>query len=421
MKKMIVKGKQTLSGEVTVGGAKNSTVALIPAAILADTVVRFDSVPDILDVHNLMIILKSMNVSSHFGHGELMIDPTEIKKAPLPGKAIRSLRASYYFMGALLGRFGEAIVDFPGGDNIGPRPIDQHIKGFEALGAKVVEEKDKVYIKTGPEGLKGARIFFDLVSVGATVNVLLAAVKAKGTTIIENAAKEPEIVDLATFLNNMGAKIRGAGTSKITIEGVKYLHKAMIEVIPDRIEAGTYIILGSLLGKDLIIQNVIKEHLTSLISKLQEIGVQIKIEENNIIINKAEKLSSFNITTLIYPGFPTDLAQPMSVLMTQCDGTSILEETIHSNRMGQVPYLNSMGADITVKNQMAFIKGKTPLFGNDVTASDLRAGASLIIAGLIAKGTTKISDIEHILRGYEHIVEKLTQVGANIKIITEET
>lgn len=259
MKKMIVKGKQTLSGEVTVGGAKNSTVALIPAAILADTVVRFDSVPDILDVHNLMIILKSMNVSSHFGHGELMIDPTEIKKAPLPGKAIRSLRASYYFMGALLGRFGEAIVDFPGGDNIGPRPIDQHIKGFEALGAKVVEEKDKVYIKTGPEGLKGARIFFDLVSVGATVNVLLAAVKAKGTTIIENAAKEPEIVDLATFLNNMGARIRGAGTDVIRIEGVDELRATNTHtIIPDRIEAGTYLAFAAANGNGVLVKMLLQ-------------------------------------------------------------------------------------------------------------------------------------------------------------------
>ena len=320
-------------------------------------------------------------------------------------------------MGALLGRNKYVEIALPGGCKIGNRKIDFHLKGFKALGATIIEEENKYIIKA--DKLVGNKVYFDFASVGATINVMLAAVKAEGTTVINNAAKEPEIVNVATFLNNMGAKIRGAGTSKITIEGVKYLHKAMIEVIPDRIEAGTYIILGALLGKDLIIQNVIKEHLTSLISKLQEIGVQIKIEENNILINKAEKLNSFNITTLIYPGFPTDLAQPMSVLMTQCDGTSILEETIHSNRMGQVPYLNSMGADITVKNQMAFIKGKTPLFGNDVTASDLRAGASLIIAGLIAKGTTKISDIEHILRGYEHIVEKLSNVGANIKIIEE--
>ena len=249
---------------------------------------------------------------------------------------------------------------------------------------------------------------------------MLAAVKAEGTTVINNAAKEPEIVNVATYLNNMGAKIRGAGTSKITIEGVKYLHKAMVEVIPDRIEAGTYIIMGALLGQNLEITNVIKEHLTSLLSKLNDIGVKMTIKENSIIINKAEKLSPFNVTTLIYPGFPTDLAQPMTVLMTQCEGISILEETIHSNRMGQVPYLNSMGADITVRNQMAFIKGKTPLYGNNVTASDLRAGASLIIAGLIAKGTTQINEIGHILRGYEHIVEKLSNVGADIKIIEEE-
>ena len=246
---------------------------------------------------------------------------------------------------------------------------------------------------------------------------MLAAVKAEGTTIINNAAKEPEIVNVATFLNNMGAKITGAGTSKITIEGVEYLHKAMIEVIPDRIEAGTYIIIGALLGKELYIENIIKEHLMSLLNKLQEIGIDITEKEDGVIINHPKKMRGVNITTLIYPGFPTDLAQPISVLLTQCEGTSVLEETIYTNRMGQVPYLNSMGADITVQNQIAYIKGPTPLYGNDVTASDLRAGAALVIAGLIAQETTTISEVEHILRGYEHIVEKLSSVGASIKII----
>lgn len=417
MQKIVIQGGNTLSGTIPISGAKNSAVALIPAAILCDEETTIYSVPEISDRDNLIKIIEKLNGKVQVDKDTLHIDTKNIENVFIPEELSSKLRASYYFMGALLGRNKYVEIALPGGCKIGNRKIDFHLKGFKALGATIIEEENKYIIKA--DKLVGNKVYFDFASVGATINVMLAAVKAEGTTVINNAAKEPEIVNIATFLNNMGAKIRGAGTSKITIEGVKYLHKAMIEVIPDRIEAGTYIILGALLGKDLIIQNVIKEHLTSLISKLQEIGVQIKIEENNILINKAEKLNSFNITTLIYPGFPTDLAQPMSVLMTQCDGTSILEETIHSNRMGQVPYLNSMGADITVKNQMAFIKGKTPLFGNDVTASDLRAGASLIIAGLIAKGTTKISDIEHILRGYEHIVEKLSNVGANIKIIEE--
>ena len=417
MQKIVIQGGNTLSGTIPISGAKNSAVALIPAAILCDEETTIYSVPEISDRDNLIKIIEKLNGKVQLDKDTLHIDTKNIENVFIPEELSSKLRASYYFMGALLGRNKYVEIALPGGCKIGNRKIDFHLKGFKALGATIIEEENKYIIKA--DKLVGNKVYFDFASVGATINVMLAAVKAEGTTVINNAAKEPEIIDVATFLNNMGAKIRGAGTSKITIEGVKYLHKAMIEVIPDRIEAGTYIILGALLGKDLIIQNVIKEHLTSLISKLQEIGVQIKIEENNILINKAEKLNSFNITTLIYPGFPTDLAQPMSVLMTQCDGTSILEETIHSNRMGQVPYLNSMGADITVKNQMAFIKGKTPLFGNDVTASDLRAGASLIIAGLIAKGTTKISDIEHILRGYEHIVEKLSNVGANIKIIEE--
>lgn len=417
MQKIIIQGGNTLSGTISISGAKNSAVALIPAAILCDEETTIYSVPEISDRDNLIKIIEKLNGKVQVDKDTLHIDSRNIENVYIPEELSSKLRASYYFMGALLGRNKYVEISLPGGCKIGNRKIDFHLKGFKALGATIIEEENKYIIKA--DKLVGNKVYFDFASVGATINVMLAAVKAEGTTIINNAAKEPEIVNVATFLNNMGAKIRGAGTSKITIEGVNYLHKAMVEVIPDRIEAGTYIILGALIGEHLTIKNVIKEHLTSLISKLQEIGVKIESDENDIIINKADRLASFNITTLIYPGFPTDLAQPMTVLMTQCDGTSILEETIHSNRMGQVPYLNSMGADITVKNQMAFIKGKTPLYGNDVTASDLRAGASLIIAGLIAKGTTKISDIEHILRGYEHIVEKLSNVGANIKIIEE--
>ena len=417
MKKIVIQGGKTLSGTIPISGAKNSAVALIPAAILCDETTTIFSVPEISDRDNLIEIIKLLNGKVTIENDTLYIDSSNIKNAYIPEELSSKLRASYYFMGALLGKNNYVEIALPGGCKIGNRKIDFHLKGFKALGATIIEEENKYIIKA--DKLVGNKIYFDFASVGATINVMLAAVKAEGTTVINNAAKEPEIVNIATFLNNMGAKIRGAGTSKITIEGVNYLHKAMIEVIPDRIEAGTYIIIGALLGNKLRIENVIKEHLTSLLSKLQEIGVKMEINENSIVVTKAEKLKAFNITTLIYPGFPTDLAQPMTTLMTQCEGMSILEETIHSNRMGQVPYLNEMGADITVKNQMAFINGKTPLFGQEVTASDLRAGASLVTAGLIAKGTTTIKDIEHILRGYEHIVEKLSGVGADIKIIEE--
>ena len=417
MKKIVIQGGKTLSGTIPISGAKNSAVALIPAAILCDETTTIFSVPEISDRDNLIEIIKLLNGKVTIENDTLYIDSSNIKNAYIPEELSSKLRASYYFMGALLGKNNYVEIALPGGCKIGNRKIDFHLKGFKALGATIIEEENKYIIKA--DKLVGNKIYFDFASVGATINVMLTAVKAEGTTVINNAAKEPEIVNIATFLNNMGAKIRGAGTSKITIEGVNYLHKAMIEVIPDRIEAGTYIIIGALLGNKLRVENVIKEHLTSLLSKLQEIGVKIEINENSIVVTKAEKLKAFNITTLIYPGFPTDLAQPMTTLMTQCEGMSILEETIHSNRMGQVPYLNEMGADITVKNQMAFINGKTPLFGQEVTASDLRAGASLVTAGLIAKGTTTIKDIEHILRGYEHIVEKLSGVGADIKIIEE--
>ena len=418
MQKIIINGGHNLTGTISISGAKNSAVALIPASILCDEETSILSVPEISDRDNLIAILKLLNAKVTIDNDTLKIDSKNIKNQSITEELSSKLRASYYFMGALLGKCKYVEIALPGGCKIGNRKIDFHLKGFKALGATITEEENKYIIKA--DKLVGNKIYFDFASVGATINVMLAAVKAEGTTVINNAAKEPEIVNVATYLNNMGAKIRGAGTSKITIEGVKYLHKAMVEVIPDRIEAGTYIIMGALLGQNLEITNVIKEHLTSLLSKLNDIGVKMTIKENSIIINKAEKLSPFNVTTLIYPGFPTDLAQPMTVLMTQCEGISILEETIHSNRMGQVPYLNSMGADITVRNQMAFIKGKTPLYGNNVTASDLRAGASLIIAGLIAKGTTQINEIGHILRGYEHIVEKLSNVGADIKIIEEE-
>lgn len=418
MKKIIIHGGKPLTGTISISGAKNSAVALIPASILCEETSTIYNVPEISDRDALIDIIHLLNGHVDIEKDTLQITTKDIKNVIIPEELSSKLRASYYFMGALLGRMKHVEIYFPGGCKIGKRKIDFHLKGFEALGATVTEEDDR-YIIDAKE-LKGAKIYLDFASVGATINIMLAAVKAKGKTIITNAAKEPEIVNVATFLNNMGANIIGAGTSKITIEGVEHLHSAMIEVIPDRIEAGTYIIAGALLGKNLVIENAIKEHLMALISKLQEIGVDIEIEDNHLILNQVEHLKPLNITTLIYPGFPTDLGQPMTVLMTQCEGESVLEETIYTNRMGQVPYLNQMGANIKTEEQTAYVSGKTPLIGNDVVASDLRAGASLVIAGLLASGETKISEIEHILRGYEHIIEKLSAVGADIELIDED-
>ena len=403
MKKIVIEGGKTLTGSIRISGAKNSAVALIPASILCDEETTIYSVPEISDRDDLIKIIELLKGKVRVEKDTLYIDSKNVESVFIPENLSTKLRASYYFMGALLGKKKRVEISLPGGCKIGDRKIDIHLKAFQALGATIKECQDKYIIEA--DKLIGTKIYFDFASVGATINTMLAAIKAEGTTIINNAAKEPEIVNVATFLNNMGAKITGAGTSRITIEGVEYLHKAMIEVIPDRIEAGTYIIIGALLGKELYIENIIKEHLMSLLNKLQEIGIDITEKEDGVIINHPKKMRGVNITTLIYPGFPTDLAQPISVLLTQCEGTSVLEETIYTNRMGQVPYLNSMGADITVQNQIAYIKGPTPLYGNDVTASDLRAGAALVIAGLIAQETTTISEVEHILRGYEHIVE----------------
>lgn len=420
MEKMIVKGQQKLSGEVTIGGAKNSTVALIPAAILADTPVKFDSVPDILDVHNLMLILKAMNVDSTYRRGELLVDPTKIKSVPLSGGAIRSLRASYYFMGALLGKFGEAIVGFPGGDNIGPRPIDQHIKGFKALGAHVEEKENTVHITTGPEGLHGARIFFDLVSVGATINVLLAAVKAKGLTIMENVAREPEIVDLATFLNNMGAHIRGAGTNEIRIQGVNSLKSMNVHtIIPDRIEAGTYLSFAAANGNGVLVKNVITEHLDPFLSKLEEMGVRMEIDEDEIYVPGGDVLSPVNIKTSPFPGFATDLQQPITPLLMQARGSSTIIDTLYPERTKHIPEMQRMGAKISSKDGIITVGHSTDLSGTVVEAGEIRAGVSLVGLALMAKGTTVINKADNILRGYDRIVEKFRGLSVDLEVINE--
>lgn len=418
MKQLKINGQQELTGEIKISGAKNSVVALIPAAILSDEEVTLYNVPNISDTNALIDIIELLNGKVEYKNETMKIDTHNIENKVVPENLSKKLRASYYFMGALLAKFHYAEIYFPGGCNIGSRPIDFHINGFKKLGAEVTIEGNKYIFKA--DKLKGARIYLDFASVGATINIMLAAVKAEGTTYISNAAKEPEIVNIASLLNNMGAKITGAGTSEIKIEGVDKLGKGVIDVIPDRIEAGTYTIIGALLGKNLKISGIIEDHIDALLSKLKEMGVPIEVDNNNLIISRPKEYKPINVKTLVFPGFATDLGQPMSVLLTQADGMSIFEETIYENRMGHIKYLQKMGANIRVNDRTAIIVGKTPLKGEEVIATDLRAGAAMVIAGLIAEGTTIISEIDHILRGYENIVEKLSGVGAKISVIETE-
>lgn len=420
MKKIVIQGNRPLKGEVTISGAKNSAVALIPAAILADSPVVLEGVPDIQDVHSLIEILEIMGVQTHFEENTLTIDPTEIVSIPMPSGKINSLRASYYFMGALLGKFGEGVVGLPGGCFLGPRPIDLHIKGFEALGATVTNEHGAMYLRTSEAGLAGERIFLDMVSIGATINVMLAAVKAKGKTIIENAAREPEIIDVATLLNNMGAKIRGAGTNEIRIEGVQELHGCRHSIIPDRIEAGTYLSLAAAAGEGITIKNVIYEHLESYIAKLEEIGVRMDISEDEIYVYPSKDLKPANVKTYPYPGFATDLQQPITPLLLKANGTSEILDTIYAKRVNHIPELARMGAQATTEGNLILLNGPSQLHGAEVVASDLRAGACLVIAGLMATGTTTVFNVEYILRGYDHIIDKLTALGADIQMVEEQ-
>lgn len=414
MKQIKINGGNILSGTIKISGAKNSAVALIPASILADDIVNIDNIPNISDIDALSEILEFLGAKVKLDDGIMTIDPKSIENKEIPKEISSKLRASYYFMSALLGKYKHVEMYFPGGCQIGARPIDQTLKGFEALGARVKEEDNKFIIDA--DELAGGHVYLDMPSVGATVNTMLVAVKAKGLTIIENAAKEPEIVNVATFLNNMGAKITGAGTSEIRIKGVENLHGCFTEVIPDRIETGTYIIAGALLGENLRIENIIPEHVESLILKLKEMGVKMDIKNNYLTINKCENPKPVNLRTLGYPGFPTDLQQPLTTLLTQCNGISVLEETIYENRFQNVPFLNDMGANIEICGKKIKVNGPTPLKGTKVTATDLRAGACLILAALKADGETIITDIEHVLRGYENIIEKLTNVGAKISL-----
>ena len=414
MKKIKIEGNHPLEGTIKISGAKNSAVALIPAAILSDGIVTIDNIPNISDIDALEEILTFLKAETKREDEQIIINSMNIENIEIPENISSKLRASYYFMSVLLGKYKRAEMYFPGGCNIGARPIDQTLKAYKALGATVIEEQNH-YIVTAKE-LIGNHVYLDLPSVGATINTILVAVKAKGETIIENAAKEPEIVNIATLLNNMGAHITGAGTSEIRIKGVSELKGAFIEVMPDRIEAGTYIILGALIGKKLKITNIIPEHLEALILKLKEMGVNIEIGNDYIVVSKTENLRPIKVKTQGYPGFATDLQQPLTPLLTQCQGISEIEETIYENRYGHIQYLNKLGANIEIQNKKIYIKGPTPLVGTTVESTDLRAGAAMVLAALTANETTTIEKVEHILRGYEKIIEKLQNVGAKIQL-----
>ncbi len=417
MKKIKINGGKELKGSIKISGAKNSAVALVPASLLSDGVVTIDNVPNISDIDALNEILEYLGAKVKREDNKMIIDQKYLENKEIPEEKAKKLRASYYFMSALLGKYKHVEMYFPGGCSIGARPIDQTLKGYRALGAEVIEEGNKFIINA--KELVGSVVSLDMPSVGATINTILAAVKAKGTTTILNAAKEPEIVNVATFLNNMGARISGAGTSEITIKGVSKLGDGFAEVIPDRIEAGTYVIAGALVGNKLKIENIIPDHIESLTSKLKEMNVPIEIYDDYLIISRSSNLKPVTIKTLGYPGFPTDLQQPMTTLLIGCNGKSTLEETIYENRFQNVPFLNEMGADIIIDKRKIYINGPKNLIGKEVIATDLRAGACLVLAGLKASETTIIKDVEHILRGYENIIEKLKNVGADIVLVDE--
>jgi len=410
-----IEGGRPLRGTVKIDSAKNSTVALIPASILAESPVILENIPSIVDVERLGEMINQLGGNYRYdgdNNEDFVIDPTAIESVPLLEGPVTQLRASYYFLGALLAKFREVKIGMPGGCYLGPRPIDLHLKGFEALGADV--EQDAGVITMKADRLTGAKIYLDFPSVGATINIMIAASKAEGTTVIENAAKEPEIVDLSNLLNNMGANIRGAGTGEIRIQGVDRLMGTRHAIIPDRIEAGTYIALAAAAAAEVKITNIIPQHLDALISKLQEMGVDIDVNTDSVTVRGRKDLKTVDFKTSIYPGLATDLQQPLVTLLTQSEGVGKVEDTIYSDRFRNCYELNKMGANIDVVGRTAIVNGRTSLRGARVLATDLRAGASLVIAALTAEGITEIGNTYHIDRGYSNIEDKLTKIGANI-------
>lgn len=416
MEKLIVKGGNRLVGAVKTSGAKNAVLPIIAASILGTTPSHLDEVPMLEDVHTISEVLKCLGLAVECSPEKnvLDIDSTEITSYEAPYELVRTMRASFLVMGPLLARIGKARISMPGGCAIGARPIDIHLKGFEALGVKI--EQGHGYIEaSAPEGLKGTSIYFDFPSVGATENIMMAASLAEGTTVLENAAEEPEIVDLANYLNKMGAKIRGAGTDTIRIEGVDKLHGADYTIIPDRIEAGTYMIAAAMTGGDIVVENVLPEHQKPLIAKLREAGAVVEEDIDKVRVIGKNPLKAVSIKTLPYPGFPTDMQAQMMAMMVIAEGRSKVTETVFENRFMHVVELNRMGAQISTEGRSAVIDGPCKLTGCDVRATDLRAGAAMILAGLVAEGTTRIGDLHHIDRGYENIVAKLKNLGADIE------
>lgn len=417
MEKLMITGGRPLQGTVSISGAKNSAIALIPAAILAESEVILDNLPILSDVAVYAEILEELGASVTWEGSQMKINPSSIKSIPMPNGPVKKLRASYYMMGAMLGRFNEALIGLPGGCNFEPRPIDQHIKGFEALGATVTNEHGSIYLYA--KELRGAKIYLDVSSVGATINIMLAAARAKGSTIIENAAKEPEIIDVATLLNSMGAVIKGAGTETIRIEGVSELHGCRHSIIPDRIQAGTYMIAAAATRGDVLIDNVIPKHMEAMTAKLLEMGVHIEELDESIRVVGQRNYEAVDVKALIYPGFPTDLQSPMTSLLTQAEGVSVLSDFVYSSRFKHVPELVRMGAKIRVEGRSAIIEG-SKLNAAKVKATDLRAGAALVIAGLtVEEGVTEVSGVEFIDRGYDNIVENFRHLGAELWRETE--
>ncbi len=417
MDKFVIKGGRRLTGEVTISGAKNAAVAILPAVILSDEPCILENVPSISDVNICLRILKEMGAEvSSLGKDCYRIDPTNINKCCVPYETARKMRASYYFLGALLGKFNKARVSMPGGCPLGDRPIDQHLKAFSALGAEYTLSQGMIDLKA--DKLRGSQIFFDVVSVGATMNAMLAAVKAEGLTIIENAAKEPHIVDLANFLNSMGANIMGAGTDVIKIRGVERLGGANYVVIPDQIEAGTFMIAAAATKGDILVKNVIPKHLESITKKLEKIGVNIEQYDDSIRVWVDGPLVKTSVKTTPHPGFPTDMQPQIATLLTLAEGTSIVTEGVWEQRFRYVDELRRMGADISVDGKVAVIEGTQKLMGAPVKACDLRAGAALIIAGLAASGITEIEDIHHVERGYDCMEGKLRALGADIEKVS---
>ena len=418
-KKIVISGGQKLRGTVSISGAKNAAVAILPAAVLSDDVCRIENIPNIKDITLMCRILSDMGANIKLiNKNTIEIDPRGMSSTAAPSELMRSMRASSYLLGVLLSKFGEANVYLPGGCDFGLRPIDQHLKGFEALGANYSLENGIVKVKC--EKLRGAHIYLDVVSVGATINIMLASVKAQGLTIIENAAKEPHIVDLANFLNCMGADIFGAGTDVIKIKGVKNLKGVTYSIIPDQIEAGTYMVAAAATGGDIVLENVIPKHLESITAKLEEMGVKFEEFDDALRVYADEKLKKCNIKTMPHPGFPTDMQPQITALLSIAEGTSMVTESVWDNRFRYIDELHRMGAKISVDGRVAVVEGVKKLKGAVVKATDLRAGAALVIAGLVAEGTTTIENVKHIERGYEDIVEKLRKLGADIKVVSSQ-